>query len=227
MSGYQFTFRVDGKKKFQCNVTSEQCTVVKTNGTQRKRKCCIGSPYCYVHLLHIKHLRIKASTLEDSGKGLFALDPKADDDAIIFRKGSAIIKYEGEVIDDEELVDRYGPYTAPYAVMSKNDSNVDCACERGVGSNANTNPNHNNATFSINRRKNEVKILATKHIHNDEEMFLSYGRSYKLIQKNDNDDNQKQQQIKSIILIKKTNYAPLHPFLLLYPYLNILHPNSE
>jgi SET domain-containing protein len=180
MSGYQFTFRVDGKKKFQCKVTSEQCTVIKPDGSQCKRKCCIGSPYCYVHLLHNKHLRIKTSALENSGKGLFALDLKADGKAIIFRKGSTIIEYEGEVIDDEELEDRYGPYTAPYAVKSKNDSNVDCACERGVGSNANTYPNHNNATFSINRKKNEVKIVATKHIHNDEEIFLSYGRSYKL-----------------------------------------------
>jgi hypothetical protein len=108
------------------------------------------------------------------------VNPKLDDDAIVFRKGTSIIEYDGEMLNDEELIERYGQYTAPYAVESKDDSYVDCACERGVGSNANTYPNHNNARFIVNRAKNQVKIVATKNIRNDTEIFLSYGRSFKM-----------------------------------------------
>jgi flagellar hook protein FlgE len=180
MSGYQFSFRVNGETKFQCRVQCERCCVNKPDGTQCKRNTCIGSPYCYIHLLLIRHLRIKKSTLPISGNGLFAMNPKAKDNEIIFKKGDTIIDYDGELINDATKTARYGKYTAPYAVECKKDCNVDCACERGVGSNANTNPNHNNATFSVNRARNTVKIVASKNIRNGDEIFLSYGKSFKL-----------------------------------------------
>jgi hypothetical protein len=177
--GYYFQFSVDNKTKFQCKVHCAECTAVKPDGAHCKRRVCIGSPYFYVHLMQIKHLRIKPSTLEGAGKGLFAMNRKAANDAVLFKKGDTIINYDGEVIDDEELEERYGNNTAPYALETKEDSNVDCACERGVGSSANSKPNHNNARISINRRKNEAKLVATKNIKNGEEIFLSYGPSFR------------------------------------------------
>jgi hypothetical protein len=90
---------------------------------------------------------------------------------VIFKKGDSIINYEGEEIDDEDLEERHGNHTAPYGLGTKEDSHVDCACERGVGSNANTKANHNNAGISINSRKNEAKLAATKNIKNGEEIF--------------------------------------------------------
>jgi hypothetical protein len=180
MSGYQFTFSVNGNTKFQCKIQCEQCCITKPDGGQCKRKTCIGSPYCYIHLLLVRHLRIKQSTLPNGGKGLFAMDPKATANAVVFKKGDTIIDYDGELINDNTKTARYGKYTAPYAVECKKDCNVDCACERGVGANANTNPNHNNATFSVDRGRKTVKIKASKNIRNGEEIFLSYGRSFKL-----------------------------------------------
>jgi hypothetical protein len=130
MSGYQFTFRVNDNTKFQCKVQCERCCVNKPDGSQCKRNSCIGSPYCHTHLLLVRHLKIKPSTLPNSGKGLFAMDPKAKEKAIIFRKGDTIIEYEGELINDTTMTARYGKYTAPYAVKCKADCNVDCACKR-------------------------------------------------------------------------------------------------
>jgi len=179
LSGYQFTFRIDGDTQFQCNIQSEQCNVIKSNGHRCRRRVCIGSPYCYVHLLYIKHLRIKQSTIPNAGNGLFALNPTAEANSIVFRKTATIIEYDGEVIDDDELVERYDYQTAPYAVKQKRNCNVDCACRRCVASNANTLAGHNNASFSVNNRQNVVKVVATKNIKNGDEIFLSYGKSYK------------------------------------------------
>ncbi len=63
-----------------------------------------------------------------------------------------------EIIDDDELTDRYGQYTAPYAVQQKMNCNVDCSYRRCVASNANTLAGHNNAAFSVNNRQNVVKV---------------------------------------------------------------------
>jgi hypothetical protein len=108
MSGYYFEFKVNNKKKFSCRVETVQCTASRSDGHACKRKVCIGSPYCYVHLLHQKHLRVKKSTLQNGGNGLFAMNPKEASDAVIFKKGDTTIEYGGELLNDKEVVERFG-----------------------------------------------------------------------------------------------------------------------
>lgn len=54
-SGYYFIFKIGNKQKFSCKVQSEQCAATKSDGHACGRKVAIGSPYCYVHLLHQEH----------------------------------------------------------------------------------------------------------------------------------------------------------------------------
>jgi hypothetical protein len=130
-------------------------------------------------LLSVKHLKIAKSTIPNAGKGLFAANKNVPNDAIIFRKGQTIIDYRGEKIDEDELNERYGSYTAPYAVKVADNEYTDAACQRGVASNANSNVNtghSNNATLSLDRRNRRINLKATKNIRNGMEIFASYGR---------------------------------------------------
>ena len=177
---YRFNFRINDRQTFSCFLETMQCVVIKPDNSRCKNKICIGSPYCYVHLLYEKHLRIKKSTLPRVGKGLFAMNPKLPSDAVIFKKDENIIQYTGEIIDDEEKARRYEDKTGPYLLLQKQDTYIDSAKVRGVASNANTYPSHNNAYFALDNRNNKVYIKANKNIKNGEEIFVSYGRSYKL-----------------------------------------------
>lgn len=128
---------------------------------------------------------MKKSTLQNGGNGLFAINTKEPANAIVFKKGETIIGYGGELLDDEELDERYGEdNTAPYAVNTKNDTNRDCACERSGGSRANTSPGHNNAKFALNQTRTEAKLVASRNIKNGEEIFLAYDRSSRLNEPN-------------------------------------------
>jgi hypothetical protein len=86
----------------------------------------------------------------------------------------------GEIIDKNELINRYDQFTGPYAAKLKENSYIDCACDRGVGSTANSKPGSNNASFSVSFRNNvgSLKVKATKNIKNNSEVFLSYGSGY-------------------------------------------------
>jgi hypothetical protein len=175
---YKFDFYVNNESVFSCNLESEQCSFIKENGQRCRNHRTIGSDVCWVHLKYKYHLTIMKSSLPNAGKGLFAIDTKKGPYDIIFKKGDKIIQYNGELISNQDLNDRYLEYTAPYAVKINKDLLCDGACNRGVGSLANTFPNHNNATLTVFRKKAFIK--ATKNIKNKQEIFLAYGRSYKL-----------------------------------------------
>lgn len=80
---------------------------------------------------------------------------KSQSNSVIFKKDSIIILYHGEQITHAELDERYGDYTAPYAVMTRGSDRIpqedfqyeDGACTRCVGALANSKPreNQNNA----------------------------------------------------------------------------------
>ena len=180
---YVFDFRDDKNKVlFRCQLACVQCTATKVDGGNCTRKSCIGIPLCYMHLLREKKLRIKQSTIPGAGKGLFAMDKHAGANEIIFRIGDKIVVYNGEVVTHAELNRRYGDrFTAPYAV-SEGRAVVDAACTRGVGSIANyaTGGKRNNAQFSYNRRTKLFTLVATKNIRNGAEIFVTYGRAYRL-----------------------------------------------
>jgi len=175
---YEFIFKIDGDVHWRCYLDSIRCIEHTKTGAQCKRQTVIGSPYCYTHLVYKHHLRIKKSTIPNAGMGLFAVDPTDNTDRIIFKAGQTIVKYKGEIIDTDELNERYGEYTAPYTVSISRDRYEDAAQQRGIGSIANTKPNHNNATISVHNGYASLK--ATKNIRNNQEIFLSYGNAYKL-----------------------------------------------
>lgn len=173
-----FTFKINNEISFRTELTSIRTDITK-KGLQCKRKCVIGSPYCATHLCYEHNLKIKTSQIPNSGKGLFAVDPTdSTHKETIFRKGETIVKYNGEVINLEELIERYGNKTAPYAIGLSKNRFEDGAKIRGCGALANTKPNFNNANISISRGRAVLK--ATKNIKNGDEIYVSYGRQYKL-----------------------------------------------
>jgi cyclophilin family peptidyl-prolyl cis-trans isomerase len=179
---YRFNFYVDKNIEFSCILKSDRCEFIKKDGERCKLKTIIGTPYCHIHLKYEYHLTIKKSNLQNAGKGLFAFNNKKGINDIVFKKGDKIIEYKGELISNEELTERYNNFTAPYALQINKNEYQDCSCNRGVGSIANTYPNHNNSTFTIFRNKAFIK--ATKNIRNNEEIYVSYGKSYHLDEEN-------------------------------------------
>lgn len=175
----KFRFFVNDTLQFSCNLASERCVGHNKNGAQCKRATLIGSNYCWTHLRSQFHLRIKDSTIPGAGKGLFADDPTQPAGAVVFRKDDTLIGYRGEVISKQELDERYGgDYTAPYALQVNRNTCIDAACVRGVASTADASPNNTNSRFSVHH--NTASLKATKNIRNGEEIFVSYGRAYRL-----------------------------------------------
>ena len=181
---YRFKFYVGDQVQFQCDIESQRCISNNKNGLRCNRKVCIGTKYCWTHLLYLKHLKIKNSTLPDAGKGLFAMNPALEANALIFRRGDLIIDYQGEFINDAELEDRYGEYTGTYAARLKRNVVEDCACERGVGSIANqaNRANGNNAILRANYQVHpqRIQLKASRDIRNNLEIFVDYGDEYQL-----------------------------------------------
>jgi hypothetical protein len=170
---------------FQCTLQGERCHETGRNGHQCKNRTVIGLPYCWVHLLTIKHLRLLPSTIPDAGKGLFAMKRKGAANEILFRKDDKIIEYYGERITQAELDERYGDYTAPYAIDIGDDNDYeDAACQRGIGAMANHAPKaRSNAELQVEQvtpAKNTWRVIlrATKNIANNREIFVNYGTNY-------------------------------------------------
>ncbi len=166
---------------FTCNVVSVTCKSKKKNGENCRNKTQMSLPYCWQHLLSEKKLRIKESSIPGAGKGLFAVDKNADDDAIIFHTNDRIVDYVGEKINQETLNNRYGQYTAPYALetkVSNPKAYIDPACVRGVGAMANqgTRKKDNNAVLKAYKGDGYVKAI--KPIRNNREIFVDYGAEY-------------------------------------------------
>jgi len=176
----KFKYYIDDELNFECNLESHRCQGRTLHNLRCKRNCVIGFEYCFTHLQKVKHLVIRQSQIINGGKGLYAFNKTKPNNAVIFKKDEIICQYNGELLDDDERYDRYENYNSPYAVDVYNNQCIDAACKRGIGSMANTKPNHNNATFSVNARTKTANIKATKNIRNGEEIYLSYGRSFKL-----------------------------------------------
>ena len=173
-----FSFLVNDTEMFQCNLISERCLCINKNGLRCKNQTVIGLGCCRVHLSSQYHLKIKPSNIPNGGLGLFAF---GKGDAIIFKKDQNIIEYAGEKLTEAQVNERYGEqHTAPYCAKIKNDTYVDCACERRVGSLANSSVGHNNARLSANTRNSTLSVKATKNIKNGQEILLSYGTAYKM-----------------------------------------------
>ena len=80
------SFYINKNLFFQSPLQSLQCIEINKNGQRCKHNTIIGSQYCYIYLLYNKHLRIKTSLIQRSGKGLLAMNPKLPDNGEIFKK---------------------------------------------------------------------------------------------------------------------------------------------
>ncbi len=183
--------------EFLCVLKSQRCKAHnKTTGVRCSKTCVIGLPYCWIHLLSIKHLKVSDSYLngESIGKGLFAAmvsDLEADRDDIIFDDNDAqriICAYDGEVISQSTLNHRYGSDInvrrqriqsyPPYAVRILNTNTYeDGACKRGSGSL----PNHRDSddpernAMLVTSNDGVIYVEAIKPIRHGEEILVDYG----------------------------------------------------
>lgn len=164
--------------QFQCKLKAYRCrSMVK--GRHCKKHTVLSSPYCWVHLLYQHHLRLLPSTVEGAGKGVFVIDKKQPVGTVVFKKGATICPYMGELINAQQLQDRYGDGNAPFVLEVSKDAFIDAACERSVGSMINHKPRRQaNCEFVANRRDKTARLRATKNITNGQELFVSYGDDY-------------------------------------------------
>ena len=175
MPSYFSFYNDDGERTFYKKLTTQRCSGETRTGARCKRRCTIGFEFCPPHLAARFHVRIGISTIPGAGKGLFAYNPGAPANSIVFRKDQVIIPYHGERIDIDQKDERYGHHTAPYAFQVSNNDFVDSAAERGVGSLANTRNGNQNGTIT-----QAPSLRATKVIRQGEEIFVSYGRTYRM-----------------------------------------------
>ena len=158
----------------------ERCRFHKTNGERCKRNIIIGLDYCFQHRITKYNVKVKDSEIQDAGKGLFANNGTSNND-VVFHKGDKIVPYNGELVAQQIIRERYGNKTAPYGLSISKDRATDGALHRGIGTLIN-HPLYSrfaNTRFSIQRDQQEVNIVADKNIKNNQELYVPYGRSYR------------------------------------------------
>jgi len=176
---------------FNAKLESRRCSFIKANGQRCKRKCVIGLPCCHSHLPIQYHVQVRPSRIPGAKKGLFADNRTKGENDIVFMgpkhrrysvlPGERICPYFGEVLTQPQLEERYGMFTAPYAIKISKDRYEDGAIQRGVGSIINHKPrSQSNCEFFVSQ--NEIWIRAKKRIRNGEELYVSYGNDYVLHQ---------------------------------------------
>jgi len=116
---------------------------------------------------------------------LFAYNPQARrPNVVVFNTGADICNYDGELINQNTLTQRYGQYTAPYGIEIQNSQYEDGALDRGVGSLVNHKPQRETSAefyiVKVNRRNHHIKLIATRPIRNGEEIYVDYGNDYRM-----------------------------------------------
>lgn len=171
-----------------------QCTHLKVPGvlnSQCRKRVEIGLDMCWIHLLAVQHLRIKASRIPGAGLGLFAEIPNVGNYTRVFRKGNVICRYNGQNITNAERENRYGDNTGPYILqLSGNQQNLaarrfeDAALERGIGSIVNHTNTANRINAHLRKRNNRMVLIAARDILNGSEILTTYGNDYVLNEPN-------------------------------------------
>lgn len=184
----RITFRVTTgvNQNWQCRIHCARCTYIKADGIQCRNRVCYGSPLCWQHNKILYGVKSRPSTIPGAGKGLFATRAFAQD--------AWICPMTCEQITQACLNQRYpGDMTAPYVDVDENQNITDCACSRGIGSQANAlfdanglvlDQNLHNANantrFNANGNSMGIWIEARTNIAAGDEIFLWYGPNYRL-----------------------------------------------
>ena len=88
LSKKHFKYFIDNEPNFDCVLEKQRCSCIKSDNTRCRRKVVIGLEFCFQHLGLKRHLKIKKSTIPNSGFGVFAIDsrlPSDDTKTILFR----------------------------------------------------------------------------------------------------------------------------------------------
>jgi len=172
-----FHFHTPDGDDFDAPLETHRCRANSKAGDRCKNRVTIGLSTCWQHTLSQKFSQVKTSTIPEAGDGLFAREGPIDDRSIVvFKPGDVICQYNGEVISQENLEERYGGNTAPYAVLLNSNRREDGALARGVGTLINHNARKKNCRIAINRN-DRAQIISIENIKNGGELFVSYGRS--------------------------------------------------
>jgi hypothetical protein len=179
---FETTREAKEPQRFEGYLESRQCIATSHTGRRCTKRCIIGIPYCWIHLQYQHNLKIKKSTIPNGGLGLFAFNKQyaKDDNKVIFKPNQKIVQYIGEIVNSDTLQERYGDYTAPYAIQVKKNTYIDGALVRGVANLANHRPRAStqNARLGNPNQKGELYVVATKPIYHNQEIFVNYGREY-------------------------------------------------
>ena len=172
------------EKHIDTKLETNRCQQIKQDNNQCKNTITIGQKLCHIHRLIKLHLKVKPSLIRNAGMGLFAWDPSKEPNEIIFRKGDKICNYNGEILTEDQLNERYGETTAPYAIELHKKKYSDGAIVRGIGTLLNNSTKSiANVRFSINKANTDVIIVAAKIIRNKKELYVNYGKNYILNEK--------------------------------------------
>ena len=99
---------------------------------------------------------------------------------MIFKTGETVCPYGGDLIDKDMITERYGENTAPYGIQMSQNRYRDAGSARGVGSLINHDSRRANVAYSVDQRAKTVSIKAKRNLKNGEELFVSYGRAYRM-----------------------------------------------
>lgn len=154
---------------FACRIKCKRCRATTKKGTRCTRTACYGFPWCFSHWSSKAGVRVAPAL---HGKGLYATKK--------FRAGQWVCAYGGEKISVEELEKRYpGDTNAPYALM-EGPLVEDAACQRGLGSMANTADERagqvNNGLYYV--RNGRFWLRTTRPVEKGDEILCDYGHAF-------------------------------------------------
>jgi hypothetical protein len=158
-------------KKGEIITPSQQCTVIKADGTQCNSKTR-NNDMCWIHLSQTKGLRIKSSLIPLAGKGLFA--------ARDFQKNEKVSPYSGDLLVTRAADPDHGG--SSYVLQTSNDKFVDAARKNTAPGRLVNDPRgsafQSNTKFVINRQAGTASIQTTKAVKKGSEFFIPYGPGY-------------------------------------------------
>ena len=88
----------------------------------------------------------------------------------MFKKNLTIISYEGQLLTQTELEDRFKNHTAPYAVIQKRGAYIDAALVRGAAAHANHQSSKPNARLACNTKGQVILVAKVEWL----QMFCMY-----------------------------------------------------
>lgn len=153
-----------------------RCTALKADGRQCTRRTCKYPAKCWQHTKRDHQLQIKQSGIANAESGLFTTKALKKDDHIANYTGTDKTPQEYEASDSG-----YGLYITAIRTLDASSSQDGIARYANDCRTANKNAGEcrgNNARFKVNHQRNTVRLVATKRIPANTEVFLGYGVRY-------------------------------------------------